>query len=327
MNEQNFKIKFSCSKCGAEASAPQDTQRANKNLCKDCFGKREDRRSNELNDLSGREWALLSKSVEYYNGVRSDKQKLIGAAFPLSLVESHIKIYTKSGQLVFDPFLGVGTTIQAAEALGRKSVGIELDTDFVRLAKKDIQNKKDHIVICDDVRNLKRHVQPNSVDFQITSPPYANLLKTVKGSFAYKWREHSSLNVADNPRPYSSDKRDLGNLDYDGFLSVVCNVFKDTYDVLKQDCYAAWVVKDYRDLKGNKPYVCFHMDLVQCAKEAGLTLWDIRIYDQTRFRPLVVLGYPSRNYYLNIGHSYILIFKKMVNSYKKASWGEKSNLK
>jgi hypothetical protein len=73
-------------------------------------------------------------------------------------------------------------------------------------------------------------------------------------------------------------------------------------------------VKDYRDLKSGVPYVNFHSDVIRAAETAGFTLWDIRIYDQTRYRPLVVLGYPSRNYYLNIGHSYVLIFKKIVNS-------------
>jgi hypothetical protein len=80
---------------------------------------------------------------------------------------------------------------------------------------------------------------------------------------------------------------------------------------VKPDHYAAWVVKDFRDLKGSIPYVNFHGDVIRIATEAGWTPWDIRIFDQTKFRPLVILGIPSRNFYLNIGHSYILIFKKV----------------
>jgi DNA modification methylase len=321
MNELNKKKAFNCTSCGAHANAPTTTMRAQKELCTTCFGKKEDKRRNELNNLTGKEWASLSKSIECYNGIRSAKQKIIGAAFPLSLVESHIKIFTKEGQTVFDPFLGVGTTSQAAESLNRKSIGIELNPQFAKLAKKDIKNKNNHIVICDDVRNLKNHIEPNSIDFQITSPPYATLLKTVKSNFAYKWREHSNLTVNSNPEPYSKNKLDFGNLTYSEFLNHITVVFRDTFDVLKNNCYAAWVVKDYRDLKNRKPYVNFHSDIIKCAEEGGLTLWDMRIYDQTKFRPLVVLGYPSRNYYLNIGHSYILIFKKHFYDSKKKSWG------
>ena len=106
----------------------------------------------------------------------------------------------------------------------------------------------------------------------------------------------------------------MGNLSYKEFFEVIDKVFEDIYYVLKDDCYAVWVVKDYRDFNHGKPYVNFHSDIIRSAEKAGFILWDIRIYDQTDFRPLVVLGYPSRNFYLNIGHSYILIFKKHTSN-------------
>ncbi len=321
-NSKNKKTFFKCDKCQSDADAPTKTSRAEKRLCKDCYGKRKDLRKNELNELSGSEWASLSKSVMEFNGTRTEKQKIHGAAFPISLVEHHIKTYTKEGDIIFDPFLGVGTTSEAAENLGRKSIGIELNPEFAKLAKQDIKNKKDHTIIVDDIRNIKKHIQPNSVDFQITSPPYATLLKSIKGDFAYKWREHSDLKVVSNPKPYSSNEKDLGNLDYEQFMESITRVFEDTYFILKDNCYAVWVVKDYRDLKNNVPYVNFHSDIIHAAEKAGLILWDIRIYNQTKFRPLVVLGYPSRNYYLNMGHSYILIFKKTTKHTRQRKNGK-----
>ena len=306
----NKSTSFECSVCEILDNAPTDTKRAKLELCKECFGKKKDHRQNKLNDLTGSEWALLSKSVEQYNGKRTAKQKMHGAAFPASLVESQIKIYTKKGDLVLDPFLGVGTTTEVAELLGRKSIGIELNPEFATLALKDIKDRENNKVICDDVRNLKKHIPNDSINFIITSPPYATLLKTVKGAFAYKWREHSELNVIANPQPYSKHEADLGNLSYSDFMDNLVQIFKDTFEVLKSNSYAVWIVKDYRDLKNEVPMVSFHSDVIQAATEGGFTLWDIRVYDQTKFRPLVVLGYPSRNYYLNIGHSYILVFKK-----------------
>ena len=309
---KNKKHTFSCSKCKKKSDAPANTSRAKKELCKDCFGKRADLRENQLNDLTGSEWAKLSKSVMEYNGTRPDKHKFHGAAFPVSFVEHHIKTYSKKGDVVFDPFMGVGTVLETAEKLGRKSVGIELNPKFVELAKRDIQDHKNNQAICDDIRNAKKHIKKNSVDLIITSPPYATLLKTIKGNFAYKWREHSDLKVVRNPPPYSKEKKDIGNLNYEEFMDVITDVFKDNYDFLKDNCYSVWVVKDYRDLKNKIPYVNFHSDIIKAAELVGFALWDIRIYDQTKFRPLVVLGYPSRNYYINIGHSFILIFKKHV---------------
>lgn len=249
------------------------------------------------------------RTVRWY---KDGEAALAWSCFPASLVEAQIKIFTKRGDLVLDPFVGVGTTNEVAERLGRRSIGIDLNPEFVRLAQKDLQDQDLHRVVCSDVRDLKHYVDPNSVDLIVTSPPYGALLKTVKGNFAFKWREHSAIKAVANPQPYSAHDADLGNLPYSEFMDVLVEVMSDTYDVLKDNSYAVWVVKDYRDLKSGVPLVNFHSDVIRAAEMAHFILWDIRIYDQTKYRPLVVLGYPSRNYYLNIGHSYILVFKKDV---------------
>ncbi|SFB75611.1 DNA methylase [Zunongwangia mangrovi] len=307
----NQKVSFKCTKCGKPSYSYEGTERAKSNICKDCYGKRKDKRENKLNNLSGKEWAALSKSVEKYEGRKPDKQKQHGASFPLSLAEQQILIYSKKDQVILDPFLGVGTTIDAAANLGRKSVGIEVDSNFADLASQDIIDPNNHKVICDDCRNMTKHLKKESIDFILTSPPYANLLQTIKGDFGYKWREHSEIKAISNPTPYSESNRDLGNLPYDEFMNQLEDIMNKSFEVLKKNSYAVWVVKDYRDLKRKVPYVNFHGDVIKAAENAGFTLWDIRIYDQTQFRPLVVLGYPSRNYYLNIGHSYIISFKKI----------------
>lgn len=307
------RIVLSCGTCGNRTDALINTRRESAKLCRNCFGKRKDLRKNMLNNLKGKEWAGSSKSVESYAGTRTAKQRYHGACFPISLVEQQIKIYTKKGQTVLDPFMGVGTTSEASQNLGRKSIGIEINKRFVKLTLKDIKNKKNHKIIHDDVRNLLKHVKPNSVDFLITSPPYGTLLKNVKGEFAFKWKEHSTLNSVRNPKPYSRNRKDLGNLEYGDFLEEIKNVFKNTFVALKDGSYSVWVIKDYRDLKNKRPLVNLHSDIIKIAESSGFTLWDIKIYDQTKFRPLVVLGYPSDNYYLNIGHSYIIVFRKYVN--------------
>lgn len=307
---KNSQLTFKCSSCGASGKAPADTERAALRQCAKCYGKRKDNRANQLNDLTGSEWAQLSKSVERYPGVRSEKQRTHGAAFPESLAEAHIRTYTKRGDLVLDPFAGVGTTLDVAAKLDRRSVGIELNGNFCRIAQADLPAGDQHRIICDDARNLGEHVAPDSVSLVLTSPPYATLLQTVKGAFAYKWREHSTLKLISNPPPYSKHADDLGNLSYSDFMVAIGQVMRATWIALKKGGYAVWVVKDYRDLKAGVPYVNFHGDVIAVAQANDFRLWDVRVYDQTQFRPLVVLGYPSTNYYMNIGHSYILVFRK-----------------
>jgi DNA modification methylase len=310
------RLTFACVQCGEGSDAPPETKRSDQKLCRRCFGKRKDVRPRDLNDLTGAEWARFSKSIESYPDTRTDKQRQHGACFPKSLASQQIQIFTKRGETVLDPFVGVGTTLDAAEELSRRGIGIELNPKFARLAIRDLKRSgafgRTQRVIIDDARRLTSHVKKNSVDFILTSPPYGTLLKSVKGDFAYKWREHSTLDPISNPRPYSLKSQDLGNMPYDDFMVHMQDIMAQCLEVLREEAYAVWVVKDYRDLKHNVPYVNFHADMISVGVQAGFTLRDIRIFDQSKFRPLVCLGFPSRNFYLNIGHSYLLVFKKQT---------------
>lgn len=56
------------------------------------------------------------------------------ATFPLSLPSWFIKLFTKEGDLVLDPFLGSGTTSISASLLGRHSIGIEILPEYYSIA-------------------------------------------------------------------------------------------------------------------------------------------------------------------------------------------------
>lgn len=305
--------RFTCTQCGSDTSAALGTERVELKLCRECFGTRSFTRQRLLNDLSGSEWAQASRSVEQYSDVRSPKQREHGASFPESLARQQIEIYTRKGEVVLDPFVGVGTTLDACAELGRKGIGIELNSRFVDLARPDLEKHPagdQQRLIHGDALDLRQWVEPESVNMVLTSPPYASLLQTLTVDFADRWLEHNDLNIVSRPKPYSEDPKDFGNMEYPEFLRALTRVMEAVREVLIPNSYSVWVIKDYRALKQGIPYVNLHGDVIKAAENAGHQLWDIRIYDQTRFRPLVCLGYPSRNFYLNIGHSFLLIFKR-----------------
>ena len=60
------------------------------------------------------------------------------AAFPSSLQEWFIKLFTQEGDVVLDPFMGSGTTNIVAQRMGRDSIGIEIQEQYYDMVKNSI---------------------------------------------------------------------------------------------------------------------------------------------------------------------------------------------
>ena len=60
------------------------------------------------------------------------------APFPKELPMRLIKLYSFWGDTVLDPFAGTGTTLLAAQELGRKSIGFELNSEYIKLIKNKL---------------------------------------------------------------------------------------------------------------------------------------------------------------------------------------------
>ncbi len=63
------------------------------------------------------------------------------AAFPDGLPEWFIKLFTKEGDLVLDPFLGSGTTVLTSKRMNRNSIGIEILPQNYNIAITNNQNQ------------------------------------------------------------------------------------------------------------------------------------------------------------------------------------------
>lgn len=89
------------------------------------------------------------------------------AAFPLSLPSWFIKLFTKEGDLILDPFLGSGTTSISASLLNRNSVGIEILSEYYNTAIerfKEETNKKDRNVF-KRLSRVKENFSENQLPF------------------------------------------------------------------------------------------------------------------------------------------------------------------
>ncbi len=284
-----------------------------------------------LNNLTKKEWTKLSVSV--WRGLSPSRKKYKlehGATFPEPLVERIVKIYTKKGDLVLDPFVGVGTTLIESRKLERFSIGIELYEHFVKITKNllvqqtvlSFGNNKllpempkvaydDGMcaLVCDDCRNLLDYIKPNSVQLVLTSPPYSYLMHVTKEDRLLIQKKSKFSSVKNRFVPYGDDPRDFGNLTYEEFVKEIEELMKKLYKVTKPGGYGVWVVRDFRDTKRNKPYIPLHVDIARAGEKAGFVWHDLVVWDQNDNRKLVLLGYPSV-FYTNINHTFLIVLRK-----------------
>ncbi|MBI3363132.1 MAG: site-specific DNA-methyltransferase [Chloroflexi bacterium] len=62
------------------------------------------------------------------------------ATFPTALPAWFIKLFTEPGDAVLDPFVGSGTTAVAAAELGRYFIGIDINKEYIELARKRLNH-------------------------------------------------------------------------------------------------------------------------------------------------------------------------------------------
>lgn len=290
---------------------------------------------NELNELTGEEWLYFTKSVwttAYPSELGHARRRAHGANKPPRLMARLIEFFTKTGELVLDPFAGVGgTLLGAAIARGpRRALGFELDPRWAAVYGETVAAlRAEHggagprladlgpadpggprgfdpsgcELRVGDARALLRTLPDASVDLVATDPPYnVQLPMTMAGgrlAEAHANRRTDYAMVSDLPG-------DLANLpDYGAFLDAMGEVLGEVHRVLRPGRYAVLIVRDA--YQGGR-YLFTAADLAARASAAGLVpKGDIAWYQAgTRLRPY---GYP-RSYVPNIAHQHVLVLRR-----------------
>jgi site-specific DNA-methyltransferase (adenine-specific) len=79
-----------------------------------------------------------------YQTVRSKSQKFNHpAGFPVDLPKRCLQLHGVEDSVVLDPFLGAGTTLIAAEQLGMRGIGIEIDRHYAEIASERLRDEID----------------------------------------------------------------------------------------------------------------------------------------------------------------------------------------
>jgi site-specific DNA-methyltransferase (adenine-specific) len=73
----------------------------------------------------------------------NESEKIHPTQKPVELLKTLIEIFTDEGDVVIDPCAGSGSTLVAAEALGRKAYGFEIKKEFYTKAKAWIESERE----------------------------------------------------------------------------------------------------------------------------------------------------------------------------------------
>jgi DNA modification methylase len=290
--------------------------------------------ANTLNDLPGEEWLYLTKSLlttAYPSELGHAARRAHGANKPPRLMARLIEFFSQTGELVLDPFAGVGgTLLGAAIARGpRRAIGIELEPRWATIFEtvvRDLSAERDGAgpeladlgsadpggprpfdpsgleLRVGDALTVLPTIETGSIDHIATDPPYnLQLPMTMAGgplAVEHANRRTDYAMVTDSPL-------DLANaVDYPAFLDRMEVVFGELLRVLREDRYAVVIV---RDAYQAGRYVFTGSDLAARAAAVGFVPKGDLIWYQagTRLRPY---GYP-RAFVPNIVHQHVLVLR------------------
>jgi DNA modification methylase len=148
------------------------------------------------------------------------------AAFPFELAYRLINMYSVRGDKILDPFLGTGTTMYAAIASCRNSIGVEIESSFEGLIKAQahkvvsvlndyIQERlKKHLDFVDDYNNIKGPLKYTNIHhkFPVMTSQEVNMLVNFVEKIEKKDERTFFITYLEQPtfqKPYFSELKDL----------------------------------------------------------------------------------------------------------------------
>ncbi len=298
---------------------------------------------NALNELTGEAWLYFTKSLwttAYPSELGHELRRAHGANKPPRLMARLIEFFTKGGELVLDPFAGVGGTLLGAAIARppRRALGIEIDRRWVDIyeqvvraaagaggAPNELRGNGPRPVLRDlgdadpggprsfepsgcelrtgDAMFVLPELAGGSVDFVATDPPYnVQLPRTMAGGALAVTHANRRTDYA----MVSDEPGDLANsAGYDEYLERMGAVLNQLHRVVRRGGYATVIVRDAYQ-RGRYRFVS--ADLAARAEAAGFVLKGDLIWYQagTRLRPY---GYP-RVFVPNIAHQHILVLRR-----------------
>lgn len=268
--------------------------------------------SNHISCVTAKEWVKGMVTIQpfYYKGRDVRDKNVHPAVFPISLPAHFIHLLTHKGELVLDPFVGIGTTLIAAQDLERNALGFDLKKEYVETAKKRLAQSRlgsqaQQLAVVDEAHNIPEYLEERTVSLCITSPPYANMLnrarlnKSIRGNLR---GNDQYLKV----QQYSDDPLDLGTMNHDEYSKALEEIYSGILPLMKPKAHCIININDV--WWKNKRYIT-HINVIEALQRAGFEFRNTFIWDK---RDLVnrvgIFGWPNNFISLGATMEYILDF-------------------
>lgn len=264
---------------------------------------------NRVNNLTGKEWVFWTRSVitkVYPPNLQHKLRSLHGGQKPPDLCADIIGIFTKEGQRILDPMMGVGGVLIGAARCGRNATGIELNKQWIDIYKEVCRREqiKEMETICGDALNVLKTFSNTSFDMIFTDIPYWKMDKARRSKGAYK-------KVGEKARKdYKKTKLKAFNKEIyttkDDWLKKMKKIFKCASDLLRHNGY---LVTFAGDMYFDNEYHCLSSELAYELQKIKGLVWKANIIWYDVSKKLHLYGY-QYTYIPSMIHQNILVFRK-----------------
>jgi hypothetical protein len=264
--------------------------------------------ANRVNDLTGREWVFWTRSVitkAYPPDLQHPLRSRHGGQKPPRLCADLISVFTKKGQSVLDPFMGVGGVLLGASLCGRQATGIEINPEWVGIyrevcAREGLACQE---TITGDSREALAALSGRSYHLVLTDVPYWKMDRAPRSRGTYK-------KVGEKARPARASRlgpfNDTPYASKQEWLSSMTGVLGQAAGMLAPLGYLVVFIGDmYRDNR----YHCLSGELAsELQRVPGLT-WKANLIWYDVSKKLHLYGY-QYSYIPSLIHQNILVFRR-----------------
>jgi len=273
--------------------------------------------ANRVNDLTGKEWLFWTRSVitkVYPPNLQHKLRQKHGGQKPPDLCADLIKVFTKKGERVLDPYMGVGGTLLGAAIAGREAFGIEINIKWINIYKEVCRLEgisefetvagDSLAVLADLVEKVKS--KEDMFDMVLTDVPYWNMDRVERSKGAYKKVGEKGHEVRKTKLSVFSEGKEGIFTSKEDWLSKVKEIIELSSKLLKRYKYILIFIGD---MYYKNRYHCLSAELAEKIAEIEGLIWKANIVWYDVSKKLHLYGY-QYSYIPSMIHQNILVFRK-----------------